>query len=114
MKIGTEDGKKLEKIFDVLELSKRERAKHLEKIGEALLMDVAAEAYVAKVDEVDGEIGNKDDVAKFLLENCSEEEIKEFTAIVFRDAIVEYFSKIVKDLPEEKRAEVEIILNTFE
>ena len=114
MDIGSEEGKKIEEIFKILEISKPEQIEHMDKLGERLLMDMAAEAFIEKSEEFAGEISSKDDVAKFLLEKCSEDEIKEFTARVFRDASAEYFSKLIKDEDDEKKKAVEDILNSLE
>ncbi len=114
MKIETEDGKKIEAIFRVLEMPQKEIVEHMDRIGEALLMDVVAEAFAQKDFSPEEELASKDDLAKFLLENCSEQEIKEFTAIVLHDVVVEYFSKMLKELPDEKREEIESILNSIE
>ena len=114
MEIGAEKGKQIKKMFKILNFSDKEIVDHMDKLGEMLLMDVVAEALVQKEIGFDEEIKDKDDVAKFLLENCSPEEIKDITDIVFRDAVVEYFSKILKNQPEDKKEEVEEILDSIE
>ncbi len=114
MEIALEDRKKINEIFKVLAFSKKEISEHMDKLGERLLMDVIAEALVRNEFAFDESVKTKDDVAKFLLENFEEAEIKSLTDVVFRDVVVEYFSKILKNVSEDKKDEVEEILNSIE
>ncbi|NTV40954.1 MAG: hypothetical protein HGA61_01635 [Candidatus Moranbacteria bacterium] len=114
MKIAAGERKKINEIFKVLGLSDKEIIEHMDALGDRLLMDAVAQALVESEDVLGEEIKTKDDVAEFFLKNYSEEEIKNFTDLVFRDAVVEYFAKITKDAPEEKKDMIEEILNSIE
>jgi hypothetical protein len=114
MEVKLQERKKLGEIFKILELSEKEVAQHMDALGESLLMDVVAEALSHSEEGFSGEIESKNDVANFLLKNYSSEEIKSMTDLVFRDVVVEYFSKLMKDVEDEKVAVIEEILDSIE
>lgn len=114
MQIALEERKKIQEIFKILEFSSKEIVEHMDALGERLLMDAVAQALVESEDALGEEIKTKDDVAEFFLKNYSEEEIKIFTDRVFRDAVVEYFEKITKNIADNQRNAIEEILNSIE
>lgn len=115
MQIIKDEVKKTLEIFSVLGLSEKETKQHIENLKNALLMDMVAEAYAEKGQMMDDVSFTQDDVEDFLTDNYEEEEIEEILARVSRDVIVEYFSKILKNVEEEKLVKVnEILTANFE
>lgn len=109
-----QERKKIGEIFKILEFSEKEVVQHMDELGESLLMDVVAQALADSEDTSCDEIQSKDDVADFLLKHYSPEEIKSLTDLVFRDVVVEYFSKLIKDVEDEKVVAIEEILDSIE
>jgi hypothetical protein len=115
MQIIDEEVKKTLAIFNILELPQEEAEKHVKKLQDALLLDMAAEAYAEKGHMFSDVDFTQDGVEDFLMDNYDEKEIEEVLARVSRDTIVEYFSKILKDVPEEKMEKInEILESKFE
>lgn len=112
MQIVDKEVKKTEDIFKLLEFSKEQRIEHEEKLKNALLMDMAAEAFAEKGQELEGISFSPEDVEDFLTDNYEEAEIVEIFGRVSRDVIVEYFSKILKGAPEDKLEKINEILTT--
>lgn len=114
MDISSQEGKKIRKIFKILEYSEKEIVDHMEKLGDRLLMDVVAQALSQSSEGFSDEIKTRDDVAEFLLKNYSSEEIKNMTDMVFRDVVIEYFAGILRNISEDKQSQIEEILNSIE
>ena len=114
MEIAVAERKKLGEIFKILEFSEKESLQQLEALGERLLLDVVAQALADSEDVLGEEIQSKDDVAEFLLKNYSPEEIKNMTDLVFRDVVVEFFAKLIKDVEADKKEQIEEILDSIE
>ncbi len=115
MKIIDEEVKKTLEIFKVLELNPVQKAEHVEKLKNAILMDMVAEAFAEKGQMLEDVNFTQDDVEDFLTDNYEEDEIAEIMSRVSRDVIVEYFSKILKGAPEDKIEKVnEILTDKFE
>lgn len=111
MQIIREEIKKTLEIFSVLDLPEKETKQHLKNLESALLMDMAAEAFAEKGQMAEDISFTQDSVEDFLTDNYDEEEIAEILARVCRDVVVEYFSKILKNVPEDKVAKVNEILD---
>lgn len=115
MKIVDEEIKKVVSIFAVLEMTPELAKEHAEKLKNALIMDMAAEAYAEKGQMMEDVSFTHDDVEDFLIDNYEEGEIEEILSRVCRDVMVEYFSKILKGAPEDKIEKVnEILTEKFE
>jgi hypothetical protein len=115
MQIIKEEIKKTSDIFKVLELSENETKEHLKNLENALLMDMAAEAFAEKGQDLEGTSFSAEDVEDFLLDNYDEKAIEEIFSRISRDVVVEYFSKILKNVDEEKVVKVnEILTAKFE
>lgn len=99
-------------IFAILELTPTQAKEHAEKLKNDLLMDMVAEAYAEKGQMMEDVSFTQDDVEDFLSDNYEEEEIEEILQRVSRDVIVEYFSKILKGVDEEKLVKINDILTT--
>lgn len=112
MQIVKDEIKKTEEIFKVLELNDEQTKKHLEMIEKALVMDMVAEAFAEKGQDLESASFTQDDVEDFLTDNYEEEEIVEIMNRVCRDVMVEYFSKALKGAPEDKIAKVNDILTS--
>lgn len=110
MQIIDEEVKKTVEIFNVLELSEKEAKQHIKNLKSALLMDMVAEAYAEKGQMMEDANFTQDDIEDFLTDNYDEGEIEEILARVSRDVIVEYFSKILKNAPEDKLEKVNDLL----
>lgn len=115
MQIIEKEIEKVGDIFKVLELSPAQTKEHMEKLKKVLLMDMVAEAYAQKGQVMEDVSFTQDDVEDFLADNYEEEEIEEILSRVSRDVMVEYFSKILKNVPEDKLEKVnEILTARFE
>ncbi len=114
MEIDVQNRKKLGEIFKILKFSEKESLQQMDALGERLLLDVVAQALADSEDVTGDEIQNKDDVADFLLKNYSPEEIKSLTDLVFRDVVVEFFAKLIKDVETDKKEQIEEILDSIE
>ncbi|MDD5464237.1 MAG: hypothetical protein PHP62_03750 [Candidatus Moranbacteria bacterium] len=115
MQIIDEEVKKTQEIFKVLELAPAQTKEHIEKIKNALLMDMVAEAFAEKGQMMEDASFTQDDIEDFLTDNYEEGEIAEILSRVSRDVIVEYFSKILKGATEDKIEKVnEILTAKFE
>ncbi|MEI8343756.1 MAG: hypothetical protein WCF93_02275 [Candidatus Moraniibacteriota bacterium] len=114
MEIDVQNRKKLGEIFKILEFSKKENLKQMDALGERLLLDVVAQALADSDDVLGEEIQSKDDVADFLLKHYSPEEIKSLTDLVFRDVVVEFFAKLIKAVEDDKKEQIEEILDSIE
>lgn len=115
MQIIKDEVKKTAEIFKILELPEKETKQHLKNLENALLMDMAAEAFAEKGQTVEDASFTQDDVEDFLTDNYDEDEIVEILARVSRDVVVEYFSKILKSATEDKIEKVnEILTAKFE
>lgn len=112
MKIIDEEIKKVVGIFAILELTPTQAKEHAEKLKNALLMDMVAEAYAEKGQLLEDVSFTQDDVEDFLADNYEESEIEEILSRVSRDVVVEYFSKILKSVTEDKLVKVNEILTT--
>ena len=112
MQIIDEEVKKTLEIFSILELKPAQAKEHVEKLKNALLMDMVAEAFAEKGQMLEDVNFTQDDVEDFLTDNYDEGEIEEILSRVSRDVIVEYFSKILKGAPEEKLVKINDILTT--
>ncbi len=110
MHIIDEEVKKTLEIFAILELKTSQVKEHVERLKNALLLDMAAEAYAEKGQMLEDMNFTQDDVEDFLTDNYDEGEIEEILSRVSRDVIVEYFSKISKGVDEEKLVKVNEIL----
>ncbi|EKD58441.1 MAG: hypothetical protein ACD_56C00123G0001 [uncultured bacterium] len=97
-------------IFDILELPEVEKIQHIKNLKSALLMDMVAEAFAEKGQGMDDASFTQDDVEDFMADNYDEGEIEEILSRVSRDVVVEYFSKILKNVPEDKLEKVNDIL----
>lgn len=115
MKIIDDEIKKVVGIFAVLEMTPELAKEHAEKLENALIMDMAAEAFAEKGQSLEDASFTQDDVEDFLTDNYEQDEIEEILARVCRDVMVEYFSKILKGAPEDKIEKVnEILSEKFE
>lgn len=115
MQIIDNEVKKTDEIFKILELPEVERKQHIKNLKSALLMDMVAEAFAEKGQEMENASFTQDDVEDFLTDNYEEAEIEEILSRVCRDVMVEYFSKILKGAPEDKISKVnEILTAKFE
>ena len=115
MHIIDEEVKKTLAIFAILERPEKETKQHIENLKKALLMDMVAEAYAEKGQLLEDASFTQDDVEDFLTDNYEEDEIAEILARVSRDVFIEYFSKILKNVPEDKLVKVnEILTAQFE
>ena len=112
MKVITEELKKTHEIFKILEFSEKQTKEHLEKLKTALLMDAAAEAFAEKGHFPEYTNFTQEEVEDFLLDNYDEKEIEGIISRVSRDVIIEYFSKILKSVPEEKMKQIDEILKS--
>jgi hypothetical protein len=110
MQIIDKEIEKTREIFKVLELSEKASKEHVEKLKNALLMDMVAEAFAEKGQMLEDVNFSQDDVEDFLTDNYEEGEISEILSRVSRDVVVEYFSKILKNVEEEKLVKVNDIL----
>lgn len=111
MKIVDDQIKKVVGIFAALEMTPQLAKEHAEKLKNALVMDMAAEAFAEKGQTMEDAIFTQDDIEDFLTDNYEEEEIEEILNRVSRDVVVEYFSKILKSAPEDKIEKVNEILS---
>lgn len=115
MQIIDKEVEKTLEIFKALELPEKAIGEHEEKLKNAILMDMVAEAYAEKGQMLEDINFTQDDVEDFLTDNYEESEIEEILSRVSRDVIVEYFSKILKSAPEDKIAKVnELLMAKFE
>ncbi len=115
MQIIDEEIKKTIEIFNVLALGEKETKQHVKNLKSALLMDMVAEAFAEKGQMMEDANFTQDDIEDFLTDNYEDGEIEEILARVSRDVIVEYFSKILKNAPEDKLEKVnEILTAKFE
>ncbi|NTW26795.1 MAG: hypothetical protein HGA36_00505 [Candidatus Moranbacteria bacterium] len=115
MQIIDEEVKKVMEIFTILELKPVQIKEHVEKLKNAILMDMVAEAFAEKGQMLEDINFTQDDVEDFLTDNYDESEIVEILERVSRDVVVEYFSKILKSAPEDKIAKVnEVLTAKFE
>lgn len=115
MNIIDQEVKKTEEIFKILEINQAQKAQHMESLKKALLMDMVAEAFAEKGQELEVASFTQDDVEDFLTDNYEESEIEEILQRVSRDVMVEYFSKALKGAPEDKIEKVnEILTAQFE
>ncbi|MDD5397226.1 MAG: hypothetical protein PHW24_04180 [Candidatus Moranbacteria bacterium] len=115
MKIIDDEIKKVVEVFAVLELTPTQAKEQAEKLKNALLMDMVAEAFAEKGQMMEDANFTQDDVEDFLTDNYEEEEIEEILSRVSRDVVVEYFSKILKNVEEDKLVKVnEILAAKFE
>ena len=106
---------KTKEIFNILELPEKETLQHIKNLKNALLMDMVAEAFAEKGTMMEDANFTQDDVEDFLTDNYDEDEIVEILSRVSRDVVVEYFSKILKNVPEDKLVKVnEILTAKFE
>ena len=112
MKIIEQEVAKIKEIFKILELGEKETQEHFKKLENALLMDMVAEAFAEKGQMMEDANFTQDDVEDFLTDNYEEDEIAEILSRVSRDVMVEYFSKILKNVPEDKLEKVNEILTT--
>lgn len=110
MQIIDNEIKKVTEIFKILEFTPTQTKEHTEKLKNALLMDMVAEAYAEKGQMLEDVSFTQDDVEDFLTDNYEESEIEEILSRVSRDVIVEYFSKMLKSATEDKLAKVNEIL----
>jgi hypothetical protein len=104
--------KKTLPIFKVLALPEKDIAEQVKKLKDVLLMDVAAEAYAEKGHMFDDVEFSKDEIEDFLLDNYEKEELEQIAERVAGDVVAEYFMKITKDVPEEKRFEINQIIKS--
>ena len=115
MYIIEEEVKKTQEIFNILELPEKETLQHIKNLKTALLMDMVAEAFAEKGQALEDANFTQDDVEDFLTDNYEEDEITEMMGRVSRDVVVEYFSKILKNTPEDKLVKVnELLTAKFE
>ncbi|EKE25577.1 MAG: hypothetical protein ACD_5C00111G0001 [uncultured bacterium] len=112
MQIIDSEIKKTDEIFKILELPEVEKKQHIKNIKNAILMDMVAEAFAEKGQEMENANFTQDDVEDFLTDNYEENEIEEILQRVLRDVMVEYFSKILKGAPEDKIAKVNDVLTS--
>jgi biopolymer transport protein ExbD len=112
MEIVTKELSKTLEIFKILGAKQGETKQHLEKLKNALLMDAAAEAFAEKGHFPEDGNFSQEEVEDFLLDNYDQEEIEQIVLRVSRDVIVEYFSKVLKNVPEDKLEQVDLILKT--
>jgi SpoVK/Ycf46/Vps4 family AAA+-type ATPase len=110
MQIIDKEVEKTKEIFKILELPEKAVKEHTEKLKNALLMDMVAEAYAEKGQMMEDASFTQDDIEDFLTDNYEEGEIEEILSRVSRDVIVEYFSKILKSVTEDKLVKVNDIL----
>lgn len=111
MQIIKDEVKKSFEIFKVLEMNEAQTKKHLEQLEKAILMDMVAEAFAEKGQMMEDANFTQDDIEDFLTDNYEEAEIEEILQRVSRDVIIEYFSKALKDAPEDKIEKVNAILD---
>jgi len=115
MQIINKEVEKTLEIFKILELNQLQTKEHVEKLKNAILMDMVAEAFAEKGQMLEDVSFTQDDVEDFLTDNYDEDEIAEILSRVSRDVIVEYFSKALKNVPEDKLEKVnEILTSRFE
>lgn len=115
MMIVDSEIKKTLEIFNILELPEVETKQHLKNLKNAILMDMVAEAFAEKGQAMEDASFTQDDVEDFLTDNYDENEIEEILQRVCRDVVVEYFSKILKNAPEDKLEKInEILTSKFE
>jgi hypothetical protein len=112
MQIIDKEIEKTKEIFKVLELSVKVEKEHVEKLKNALLMDMVAEAFAEKGQMMEDASFTQDDIEDFLADNYEKGEIAEILSRVSRDVIVEYFSKILKNVEEDKLVKINDILTT--
>jgi hypothetical protein len=110
MQIIDDEVEKVDEIFKALGIGEKETAQHVKNLKSALLMDMVAEAYAEKGQMMEEASFTQDDIEDFLTDSYEEGEIEEILARVSRDVIVEYFSKILKNAPEDKLAQVNDVL----
>ncbi|EKE25411.1 MAG: hypothetical protein ACD_5C00169G0001 [uncultured bacterium] len=110
MQIIDAEIKKTLEIFSTLELPEVEKKQHIKNLKNALLMDMVAEAFAEKGQMMEDANFTQDDVEDFLTDNYEENEIEEILQRVSRDVVVEYFSKILKNVSEDKLVKVNDIL----
>ena len=110
MHIVDEEIKKTVAIFEILEMKPSQMKEHTEKLKNSLLLDMAAEAFAEKGQMLEDVNFTQDDVEDFLTDNYDEGEIEEILSRISRDVIVEYFSKILKGVDEERLVKVNAIL----
>lgn len=110
MQIIDKEIEKIEEIFKMLEFSEKVTKEHTEKLKNAILMDMVAEAFAEKGQMMEDANFTQDDIEDFLVDNYEKSEIEEILERVSRDVIVEYFSKILKGVDEEKLVKVNDIL----
>jgi hypothetical protein len=110
MQIIDKEVEKTKEIFKVLEFPEKTEKEHVEKLKNALLMDMVAEAFAEKGQMMDDANFTQDDIEDFLTDNYEDGEIEEILSRVSRDVVVEYFSKILKNVEEEKLTKVNDIL----
>lgn len=105
--------KKIEKakeIFKLLGFNAERQKEQGEKLENLLMMDMAAEALAEKGIVPEGADFAVDEVENFLLDNYEESELEDLAKRVTRDVVVEFVSKLAKEVDEEKKAQIEEIL----
>jgi len=106
-----QDIKKVTEALKILDFSKEEITRQLNKIGELLIMKISINLLEKKeYQSVDGGFDYLA-VEKFLKENYSPEEIKDTARKISNKLITNYFTNIMKSADDEKRAKIEAILN---
>ena len=106
---------KTKEIFNILELPEKEKTQHIKNLKNALLMDMVAEAFAEKGTMLEDASFTQDDTEDFLTDNYDEGEIEEILQRVSRDVVVEYFSKILKNVSEDKLEKVnELLIEKFD
>jgi hypothetical protein len=115
MQIIDNEIKKIADIFQILELTPTQTTEHKEKLKNAILMDMVAEAFAEKGQMLEDADFTQDDSEDFLTDNYEEGEIEDILQRVSRDVIVEYFSKVLKNVDEDKLVKVnEVLTAKFE
>lgn len=108
MKIEME---KVRKVLMILGYSDAEAGVQLDKLGNVLMMEIAAEALLKKGYESKSDIPNKEEIADFLQEHYSEEEIKELIGDVSNNVVGGYFAEIMKHISDEKKVLIKKMLD---
>lgn len=111
MKAINEEIKKVKKILEVLEFSTADVEIQLEKLEHLIMADVVKEVLTEKKYISENGTFNQDEIASFLQENYTENEIRVLMKKVFEDVAAEYFSKILENVSKEKMQLIEKIMS---
>ena len=103
--------KKIREVLKVLGYSDVEANAQLEKLGNVLMMEIAAEVLSRKGYESENDIPNKNEIADFLQKQYNEEEIDELIRSVSNDVVSGYLVEILDSVADEKKVLVRKIFD---